>query len=61
MLVYTEKGSSKKNYHIHIRVNSEELETLLEKANIYTDGNISKWIRFASTQLFPLGKHMAHK
>jgi len=36
-----------------VKVTEEDLETIREKARLYTDGNISEWIRYSSTELLP--------
>jgi len=36
-----------------VKVTEIDLDTIREKAKLYTDGNISEWIRYSSTQLLP--------
>lgn len=45
--------ADKKTKNILIKVNDTEYQDILAKANTYTDGNISKWIRYAAIYLEP--------
>lgn len=42
----------------NIRLTDEEQEKIKKKADTYTEGNVSAWMRFASTELTPPKKYL---
>lgn len=41
------------------RVNSEEMRSVLAKATLYTDGNVSEFVRYAAINFQPAKKDFA--
>lgn len=43
---------------INLKVTSEELQLIRQKAKAFTKGNSSAWVRYAATQLSPRKKDL---
>lgn len=41
-----------------VKVSEIELEIIREKAKLYTENNLSEWIRYSSTQLLPKSRDL---
>lgn len=45
--------SGKKSRYLPVKVTQEDYAVIKEKAIQYTEGNVSEWVRYASTTLLP--------
>lgn len=43
----------RKDKYLPVKVTRDDYEIIKEKANQYTEGNVSEWVRYASTKLLP--------
>ena len=46
-------NAGRKSRYLPVKVTPEDYEVIKEKANQYTGGNVSEWVRYASTNLLP--------
>jgi hypothetical protein len=44
---------------ITFKVNAEEMKTLLARAHGYAKGNVSEWVRYASSHFVPTKKDLS--
>ena len=55
-LRYSQKETKTKL--LTVKVTEIDLDIIREKAELYTDGNLSEWIRYCSTQLLPKSRDL---
>lgn len=44
---------------VNFKANNEELEAIKKNADLYADGNLSEWVRYASINFKPSKKDLA--
>lgn len=47
------KEEKEKPKPVHVKCSKEQLEVLQKKADQYTKGNLSEWLRYAGTNCIP--------
>lgn len=44
-----------------VKVTQSDLDIIRDKAKLYTDGNISEWIRYSATALLPKARDLVNE
>jgi hypothetical protein len=53
LIILILKNDHERSILFNFKLNQNEMNLLKEKANLYTEGNISEWIRYATLKLEP--------